>query len=146
MKAIETLSCGVTYRSRLEARWSVVFDAMGWSYTYEPEGWNHDGRAYLPDFYVDELKAYLAIKPRSATEAMRKALAKDIKWQRDAFFNGELLWVIEGDPVPGRYRVIVPTVLNDDSCCDMLPEELPWTTEALRLAMAEHFNQQESPR
>jgi hypothetical protein len=141
MKAIPTLSKGVTYRSRLEARWSVVFDAMCYGYTYEPEGWDHDGKTYLPDFWVDELKAYLAIKPRSTTDAMRKALAHDVRWQRDAFFNGELVWVIEGDPVPLRYRVSVPTVLTESGNRELEPQEIPWTRAALQQAMACRFGE-----
>ena len=38
IKAIETVYNGYRFRSRLEARWAVFFDAMQIRYEYEPEG------------------------------------------------------------------------------------------------------------
>ena len=53
MKAIETCYNGYRFRSRLEARWAVFFDALGVKYEYEPEGFElDDGTWYLPDFRV----------------------------------------------------------------------------------------------
>lgn len=53
MKAIETVYNGYTFRSRLEARWAVFFDALGVKYEYEPEGYDLEGVGwYLPDFYL----------------------------------------------------------------------------------------------
>lgn len=53
MKAIETFYNGYRFRSRLEARWAVFFDALGVKYEYEPEGFDlGDGDFYLPDFRV----------------------------------------------------------------------------------------------
>ena len=37
-KAIETVYNGYRFRSRLEARWAVFFDALGVKYEYEAEG------------------------------------------------------------------------------------------------------------
>lgn len=51
MKAIETEYSGVKFRSRLEARWAVFFDALGIKWQYEPEGFElRDGTRYVPDF------------------------------------------------------------------------------------------------
>lgn len=51
VKAIETEYKGYRFRSRLEARWAVAFDAMGIEWQYEPEGYVlDDGTKYLPDF------------------------------------------------------------------------------------------------
>lgn len=51
IKAIETIYNGYRFRSRLEARWAVFFDALGIEYEYEPEGFSLDyGIRYLPDF------------------------------------------------------------------------------------------------
>lgn len=51
--AIETIYNGHRFRSRLEARWAVFFDACGIKYEYEPEGFKlEDGTCYLPDFLV----------------------------------------------------------------------------------------------
>ena len=52
IKAIETVYNGYRFRSRLEARWAVFFDACGYPWEYEPEGFNIDGIYYLPDFKV----------------------------------------------------------------------------------------------
>ena len=52
-KAIETKYKGYRFRSRLEARWAVFFDALGLDWEYEIEGYKlPDGRYYLPDFLV----------------------------------------------------------------------------------------------
>ena len=53
IKAIETYYKGYRFRSRLEARWAVFFDAAGIKYEYEPEGFRlEDGSCYLPDFKI----------------------------------------------------------------------------------------------
>ena len=53
IKHIETVYNGYRFRSRLEARWAVFFDAMGIKYEYEPEGYIlKDGSRYLPDFLI----------------------------------------------------------------------------------------------
>lgn len=53
MKAIETEYKGYRFRSRLEARWAVFFDACGVEWEYEPEGYDlGDGLYYLPDFLL----------------------------------------------------------------------------------------------
>ena len=40
IKAIETEYKGYRFRSRLEARWAVFFDALGLKWDYEPEGFD----------------------------------------------------------------------------------------------------------
>lgn len=53
LKPIETFYNGFRFRSRLEARWAVFFDALGVRYEYEPEGFElPNGKYYLPDFRV----------------------------------------------------------------------------------------------
>jgi len=53
IKAIETVYKGYRFRSRLEARWAVAFDAMGVHWQYEPEGFQLPSDDwYLPDFRV----------------------------------------------------------------------------------------------
>lgn len=53
MKAIETTYAGYKFRSRTEARWAVFFDDLGWSWEYEPEGFELRSGRYLPDFRVE---------------------------------------------------------------------------------------------
>lgn len=63
IKPIETVYNGYRFRSRLEARWAVVCDALGIRYLYEPEGFeNADGERYLPDFYWPDFKIYVEVK------------------------------------------------------------------------------------
>lgn len=58
IKAIETTYNGYKFRSRLEARWAVFFDACGIKYEYEPEGYVlDDGVCYLPDFLLHGIEA-----------------------------------------------------------------------------------------
>lgn len=83
--AIETVYNGYRFRSRLEARWAVFFDAMGVKWEYEPEGFeNEKGERYLPDFYLPEFDMWCEVKPndRSRVNEVKKAcsfVAKDLK-------------------------------------------------------------------
>ena len=53
LKVIETEYKGYRFRSRLEAKWAVFFDACGVEWEYEPEGYDlGDGIRYLPDFLL----------------------------------------------------------------------------------------------
>lgn len=53
INAIETFYKGYRFRSRLEARWAVFFDALGVEYEYEPQGFVlPSGKHYLPDFKI----------------------------------------------------------------------------------------------
>jgi hypothetical protein len=58
--AIETMFRGIHFRSRLEARWAYVFDALGWRYSYEPI----DLKGYIPDFVMQgwEVPTIIEIK------------------------------------------------------------------------------------
>ncbi|MCE7858425.1 MAG: hypothetical protein DYG86_01410 [Chloroflexi bacterium CFX2] len=71
MKAIDTEYKGFYFRSRLEARWAVFFDALGIKWEYEKEGFVlENGKKYLPDFYLPHVSlrgqvegVYVEIKP-----------------------------------------------------------------------------------
>jgi hypothetical protein len=64
MKAIETEYSRVLFRSRLEARWAIFFDAFGLKWVYEPECFLlSNGQKYTPDFYIVDFKLYIEIKP-----------------------------------------------------------------------------------
>lgn len=52
VKAIETRYSGCRFRSRLEARWAVFFDALGVKWEYEPQGFDLASGLYLPDFWL----------------------------------------------------------------------------------------------
>lgn len=64
IKAITTHYNGYKFRSRLEARWAVFFDAAGIEYEYEKEGFVlSNGELYLPDFWIPEWNVWVEIKP-----------------------------------------------------------------------------------
>ena len=73
IKAIETQYRGYRFRSRLEARWAVFFDALHIKWEYEPEGYEINGYKYLPDFHLTELGFWIEIKP---TDPDKKAITK----------------------------------------------------------------------
>ncbi len=80
--AIDTAYNGRKYRSRLEARWAVFFDAMNTKHVYEPEGYNLAGSGwartdglntlYLPDFWLPNLRIYVEVKPFGARSPFRR--------------------------------------------------------------------------
>lgn len=73
IKAIETVYKGYRFRSRLEARWAVFFDALGIEWEYEKEGFESKGIRYLPDFWLPSVSlrggrpgVWVEIKPDDA--------------------------------------------------------------------------------
>jgi hypothetical protein len=69
IQAIQTNYKGYRFRSRLEARWAVFFDALGIEWEYEKEGYKlSDGSYYLPDFWLPNEKMWVEIKPENTNE------------------------------------------------------------------------------
>lgn len=56
--AIPTKVLGVQFRSRLEAKWALFFDKVGWPWAYEP----FDLNGYIPDFILGK-DLLVEIKP-----------------------------------------------------------------------------------
>jgi hypothetical protein len=52
VQPIETTYKGFVFRSRLEARYAVLFDHMGVEWHYEHEGYQTSSGLYLPDFWL----------------------------------------------------------------------------------------------
>jgi hypothetical protein len=53
LRAIETKYQGVLFRSKLEAKWAVFFDALGLKWEHEPESYTYPGvSGYMPDFLL----------------------------------------------------------------------------------------------
>lgn len=95
IKPIETEYRGYRFRSRLEARWAIFFDALGIEYIYESEGYKctdinqllalcgKDGKDltdeeiescktifYLPDFFLPQFGIHVEVK--GCDEALRQ--------------------------------------------------------------------------
>lgn len=98
--AIETRYKGYRFRSRLEARWAVFFDALDISWEYEKEGYNlGNGLYYLPDFWLPEFHTWVEIKGCSPTkEELHKAglLFDNDSWHPVVIFSGPPSVNVEG--------------------------------------------------
>ena len=71
IKPIETMHKGYKFRSRLEARWAIFFEALGIDFEYELEGFYiEDHGNYLPDFYLPDLDCWVEIKPTKISDAV----------------------------------------------------------------------------
>ena len=106
IKAIETTYNGYRFRSRLEARWAVFFDALGVRYEYEPEGFDlGDGIYYLPDFLIHN------VVPRYAQGDSFENIYVEVKGTPNAvdaekiyrFSEHHPIWVVGALPDPDRY-------------------------------------------
>lgn len=62
-KSIPSIYKGVTFRSRLEARWAAVFDHYEVPWAYEPDAYDTPSGFYLPDFYLPTLHTFVEVKP-----------------------------------------------------------------------------------
>lgn len=102
IKAIQTSYAGCRFRSRMEARWAVFFDAMGLTWSYEPEGFEvgHHG-PYLPDFFVPYLGGgvFCEVKP----EGYRPIKAEVALWQAFSEMLGRTFILLNGAPDVRRY-------------------------------------------
>jgi hypothetical protein len=80
---IPTAYKGINFRSRLEAKYAVMFDELGWRWEYEPI----DLKGWIPDFVIEGVKPiYVEVKPifkfdESLGAEIANALA--LKWEDD---------------------------------------------------------------
>lgn len=117
MKAIQTRYKGYHFRSRLEARWAVFFDALGLQWEYEPEGFDlGDGMLYLPDFrvhYPGEDRRWLWFEVKGDPLEVTPD-----EWRRMLVFSrSRALYLLDGTPGPypyvSVYDWLVPSMAND---------------------------------
>lgn len=98
IQAIDTEYAGKLFRSRLEARWAVFFDALGIEWEYETEGFEDDsGKRYLPDFYLPWCGYYCEVKGdpeglRNDFERLSVVLPQlaEMEWVRGILVLGEI--------------------------------------------------------
>ena len=69
IKAIETRYAGCHFRSRLEARWAVFFDALGIRWEYEPQGFELPTWRYLPDFWLPQSEVWIEVKGHNPNQS-----------------------------------------------------------------------------
>ena len=133
IKAIETHYNGYRFRSRLEARWAVFFDALGVDYEYEPEGFDlGDGIYYLPDFYLPEDDVWVEIKGKQLTNEELEKILRFGNAKCDILKHGTRLRVLVGqipdaygfgDP-DGKFVTVIPCLIyqSPDEARRMLEE------------------------
>lgn len=73
IRPIETRYKGYRFRSRLEARWAVFFDALGVPWEYEAEGYQTTEGGYLPDFRLFG-STFAEVKPAAHLDGALKKL------------------------------------------------------------------------
>lgn len=89
IKAIETEYKGYKFRSRLEARWAIFFDAIGVRWEYEPEGYEtEDGTRYLPDFLIHDVCGQ--VNDKLWIEVKGETTEQDFVKIRDFVFRKEI--------------------------------------------------------
>jgi hypothetical protein len=128
MKAIETRYKGYRFRSRLEARWAVFFDALGYSWEYEPEGFDLGfGVRYLPDFRLqgidtngDGYDYWFEIKP----EGWAPTPEEKRKPETFAYSIEGTFLICTGSPSAGWYRA--PYYVEGFSYRLWSPRRRPW--------------------
>lgn len=101
----ETFYNGIKFRSRLEARWAVFFDALGIRYEYEPEGYNlPNGIGYLPDFYLPDLKIWIEVKGINTPVDMDKVYNFDLANKNNTDIYKDIIMV--GDIPPETSDIV----------------------------------------
>ena len=91
------------FRSRMEARWAVFFDRLNIRFEYEWQPYKTSCGAYLPDFYIPLLGAFIELKPAppdivQETKIAELSLGTDDHPVISEFFEiGS--WCLVGDPL-----------------------------------------------
>jgi len=101
IKAIETRYKGYRFRSRLEARWAVFFDAIGMKWEYEVEGFDLGVYGwYLPDFWLPEIGVWVEIKGNWSSTSISDGLEKSRIFTE---ITGQAILFCEG--LPDNYKM-----------------------------------------
>jgi hypothetical protein len=128
---------GHRFRSRLEARWAVFLDAIRVDWDYEKQGYDLNGRWYLPDFWVpyppmkdDGWGFWIEIKPTSLTEEQTGILAELAR------LTGHRTFALCGQPWPGEHKISIFQHHHHG-----VPERIPWLCEGRLVEEADPFFQ-----
>ncbi|HAR34367.1 MAG TPA: hypothetical protein DCR95_09875 [Desulfobacter sp.] len=104
IKPIETQYSGYKFRSRLEARWAVFFDAAGIKYQYEPQGYEvgiNNRKKYLPDFFLPDTKTWVEVKGDIQGTDFQK-LADAVDWGKGLPYTEDSIGSSSGLLVLGK--------------------------------------------
>lgn len=114
IKPIETLYKGYRFRSRLEARWAVFFDAIVVRWEYEKQGFElGEQGCYLPDFWIEDWRKWVEIKP-TLDDVGESETQRLVEFSRRI---GPLLLMV-GSPWPGELQIF--------EMCRFMDFEPPW--------------------
>ncbi len=108
MRAIPTVYDGEQYRSRLEVRWKIFFDALNIQTVYEPRTFALISGNYIPDLWLPRQQVYVEIK--GFEDHQSKSFDDSIRYQELVNQTKTPLLRIKGWPDPTRYkcRLYVP--------------------------------------
>lgn len=126
-EAIETRYAGCRFRSRLEARWAVFFDALNVRWDYEPEGFVLGTELYLPDFWLPDIKLWVEVKgavekgdnkPLTLCEKLHIMTEWPVALVVGSIGNEQLTLIAEDSCESGGGRFV-----DDDSAWSMTPSD-----------------------
>lgn len=158
VRPIETTYKGYRFRSRLEARWAVVFDTLGWQWEYEPEGFDLPSGPYLPDFRVFNIDRgyhwWWEVKPALPQGMRTRPL--DTRWVELMQHTRLPFAVVFGIPGPGEHLasltiaagetrmsldVGAPRWAGGESACSVVTDKvgIEWRTTAFAAARSARF-------
>jgi hypothetical protein len=109
IKAIPTVYKDTYFRSRLEARWSVFFDALEIGWDYEPEHFKVGHYHYLPDFRLEGIDAWIEIKP-AEKQLSAEEIGKIIAFGREVAYIRVMAGSPWADSFKKEYTVFLPRV------------------------------------
>ncbi len=137
IKAIETVYNGYRFRSRLEARWAVFFDALNIGYDYEPEGFEFDdGVRYLPDFRLkcdsDAFEVWCEVKPELPSNDQLLMYHRFNNEHRDRVLMSVFLVLIG---VPGEKRIFQLMSHKIDETSTWAPAQFSYSKKLERLGI-----------
>lgn len=106
--ALPTWFDGFWFRSRLEARWALLFKELEIRFWYETQGYTlPDGSRYLPDFYLPQIQMLAEVKGEELTEQeVYKCRSVCAHIQRP-------ILMLVGPPDFRVYKACLPCTLSD---------------------------------
>lgn len=119
MKAIETVYAGHRFRSRLEARWAVFFDALGIKWLYEEQGYEFERGRYLPDFRLPDEDTFVEVKGDGER--------LDLEFLADFLASGRTRSLLVLGQVSREAQLKTPTHMLLHKAHDIRPDRMGWT-------------------